>query len=395
MLTIPRNTAGFHAAILAVALVATSCTSGVDSQTAPPITVAAADAESDVGIDAINVGLVLNTASPTAARDARLVDVLAASAEAVSASQPVEVLIDTVTISDLDDAPAAVRELVNRGVTVIATSCDNLSMPTVVDAAIDEQLLAVTGCVAIPKPELDVSSRLFIDLASLDDAPAAMANWADTQDLTSLAVLSSNLIPDVDQTCADIAEFASAPPKAIDVSVDGSFVGLVDDPETLVASLGEGLASVDAIVVCALAPALGDVVAALRSAGNEQPILVPWFGEPQRWDPQLTDIFLFSPSSVHGDDPVAEVTNLLDSIEEAEAVDVVAADTLAALATSVTRSNSVGSRRIADATRGSTIDVLSGEIAVGQGIQLPVARSYRVLEVADGNLAFVETVAGG
>jgi len=315
--------------LFAGALVASACTSQeAVPEAAPPITVAPAAAESDDGVDAVNVGIVLNTASPTAARDERLVEVMAASAAAVRAAQSVEIFVETATIADVDDAASAVRDLVNRGVTVIATSCDDSSMQTVVDAAIEEQLLAVTGCVAIPKPELNLSNRLFIDLASLDDSSAAMAAYARAKNYTSVAVLSSELIPDVEQSCLDIEQFLTDTPRSIELAARGSFVELVDDPSTLVSSLAPQLASADAIVVCALAPALGDMIEALRASGLEQPILVPWFGEPQDWAATTTNVFVLSPSSVYGDDPSMDVAELFAEIEDAEAVDVIAADTL-------------------------------------------------------------------
>lgn len=383
------------AALTAVALVAAGCSSPTsEPEAAPPSTVAPASAESSDGVTGINVGIVLNTTSPTADRDARLADVMEASASAVRNAHAVDVQIEAVTISDLAEVPAAVTDLVNRGVTVIATSCDDSSMPSVVDAAIEAELLAVTGCVAIPKPELDISNRLFLDLASLDDAPIAMAQWAHDQGHSSIAVLSSELIPDVSRTCADVEEFATAAPRQIEIAAEGSFVGLVDDPTVLVASLAAQLPNADAIVVCALAPALGDTVAALRSAGLEQPVLVPWFGEAQVWTEDTSDVFVFSPSSRQGDDPSEAVIELYDELGNAEAVDVVAADTLAAIADAATSSQSVGSRRIADALRGNTVDGLSGKLAIGQGVELPVTRSYRVLEVTDGETTFAETTGG-
>ncbi len=372
-----------------------SCSSRTSEPEATlPSTVAPAAAESSAGVTGINVGIVLNTTSPTADRDARLADVMAASASAVSNAQAVDVQVETVAISDLAEVPAAVTDLVNRGVTVIATSCDDSSMPTVVDAALEAELLAVTGCVAIPKPELDVSNRLFIDLASLDDAPSAMAQWAHDQGHSSIAVLSSELIPDVSQTCADVEDFATAAPRQMELATKGSFVGLVDDPAVLVASLAAQLPNADVIVLCALAPALGDTVAALRSAGLEQPVLVPWFGEPQVWSEGTSDVFVFSPSSLQDDDPSEPVIELYDELENAEAVDVVAADTLAVLAVAADRSQTVGSRRIADALRGTSVEGLSGTLAIGRGVELPVRRQYRVLEVTDGEMTFVETTGG-
>jgi len=311
------------------------------------------------------------------------------SARVVSSGESARVRIETATIDQLADVGVAIDELIELGVTVIATSCDDVSLRAVVDAAIEQSLLAVTGCVTIPAPDLSIDDRLFINLASLDDSGATIAGWAAAEGLDDLVLLSSDLIPDVEKTCASVEAIAS---DASDVESVSSveFVELIDDPNVLVESLEPQLSEADAFVVCALPPAVGDVAAALRSAGLEQPILVPWFGELEDWDESTSDVFVFSPSSRHGDDPDDSVRELYDSLASPEALDVVAADTLSAIANAAQDAQSIGSRRIADALRGSQVAAVSGDISVEPiGDNREVIRSYRVLEVRDGLPTFV------
>ena len=375
------------AVLITAALAISGCTSSPPESSATPTTVADADFETNDGVLEVNVGMILNTSAPTAARDARLAQVMRTAADVSNSS--VRVRIQTIEITSISDAPSAVRELVDRGVTVIATSCDDSSMPLVVEATIDEQLLAVTGCVTIPRPELQVQSRLFIDLAGLEDTSSAMAEWAVDSGVESMAIISSALIPDVSNTCSDLEVALNE--REIRLAAKTTFTGLVDNPAEPVAAIGASLPDADAIAICALAPSLSDTVLALRSAGFDQPIIVPWFGDPQAWTPGVDDVFVLAPASRFDDDPVDSVRALFRTLGDHEAVDVVAADTISILANSAERAGSRGSTRIADTIRSTqTFDAVSGQVEIDADSSTTIGRDYRLIEIVDG----VPTAAG-
>ena len=387
------NTRRFFGLIVLLALLLAACTSAspIDSTVnPPPSTVAAADAESAGGVQAVNIGMILNSAAPTASRDLRLAEVMTTSAVALSDREPIAMRVETVTIDDVLDVGSAIDELASRGVTVIATSCDDSSMGAVVDAALEQGLLAVTGCVAIPKPDLSTTNELFIDLASLDDSGSAIAGWLAHEELVNVAILGSALIPDVEQTCLDIEVAADL--AELEIVARGEFVELVDQPDEIVASISDQLVAADAIAICALPPALGELTSALRDAGHEQTIVVPWFGETQGWPDSLSNAFVFTPSSRHGDDPAPAVLDLYETITEPEAVDVVTADTLAVIAAAASDANTAGSSRIASTVRDSTRQGLSGDLSIELGREdQSVIRTYRVLEVTNGEVEFLTT----
>ncbi len=377
---LPRVLAVFAVA----AIVSAGCSSTPKAVAPEPTAVAQAESQADAGLLRVNVGMILNSAAPTAQRDARLAEVFSVAADAQELG--VEVNLETVTIDDLDDVASSVRTLVNRGVTVIATSCDDSSMPAVVDSAIEEQLLAVTGCVTIPRPDLTVSSRLFIDLAGLNDSPRALARWASIEDFANAAIISSELIPDVSNTCTDIV--GALDDVDIALAATATFTGLVDDAESVVASIAEPLADADAIVVCALAPSLGDVVFSLRAAGFEQPIMVPWFGDAQQWPQDTSNVFILATASRYDDDPLPAVQALFGKVDGPEAVDIVAADTVAILANVADTAGSVGSRRLADTIRTTTSAGVSGALTIDATNSVTEQRAYRLLEVVDGEPTF-------
>ncbi|MFT7475937.1 MAG: ABC-type branched-subunit amino acid transport system substrate-binding protein [Verrucomicrobiales bacterium] len=369
-----------------------ACSSAVEISP-PPSTVSAAEAEDlaeDLdGVLQISLGVILNATAPTSERDKRLVEVMRSAAE-VSESD-VQLRIETISIDRIADVESAVDALIDRGVTVIAASCDDSSMSAVVESAIAAGLLVVTGCVTIPRPELNERSPLFIDLAGLDDTPNVLATWVRKAGARSVAIVGSGLIPDVEQTCLDLEPALLE--RDIEIVAKVSFTGVLDDATGVVESVGPRLGEADVLAVCALTPSLGELVEELRAVGFEQPIIVPWFGDTQVWQETTNNVFVLVPASRYGDDPSPLVSAVFAELEKPEAVDVVAADTLAILAAAAERSRATGSRRLADVLADMETSAVSGDVVLGRLGTSSIERGYRVIEVTDGTPEFVEVIS--
>jgi len=270
-------------------------------------------------------------------------------------------------------------------VTVLVSTCDNETVPQVVDAGLANNMLVLTGCATIPRPDFTTESDLFIDVAALSTSPEAITSVLESS-LTpigdTVAVLASDLVPDVEDECTAVE--GQLDPASIGLSQ--RFTELVDDPTEMVASLAEELEAVDAVVICALTPTIGDFAAALRDSGFDQPVFVPWFGDDQPWPNDMDDVMIVAPSSRYGDDPVDDVNNLTNIVENAESTDIVAADTLTILVGAVRRTGSSSPARLADVLREGPVDGLGGELSLDQGGQ--VERTYRLIEVIDGTPEF-------
>ncbi len=367
---------------------------GCSSETlAPdPIPVDPATATGSAGVLTVKLGAIVNTDAPTADRDERLAQVLSEASTSVATGAAVE--IEIVRIDEVSDVEAAVSTLAGRGVTVIAALCDDASVPSIVDAAVDNGMLAITACVTLPTPALISSSPMFIDLAGMHDAPEAIAVWSEQLEPDNVATIRSDLVDDVESTCLDVESSLAE----IDLSLGGSvtFTELVDDAVAMVETSRPVLSDVDVIVLCALPPSTGDVVAALRQAGLDQPVVVPWFAEEQIWPDSVDDVYLISPASRHGDDPVEAVRDLLDAVgPDATAVDVVAADSIAMLSIAAQREGSVGASRLSDSMRRMPTDVVSGSLSLVEGGSQTFDRSYRVIGIAGGEAEFESLVTPG
>lgn len=336
----------------------------------------------------LRIGVVLNISAPTAERDQQVADVLTSAIR----SSPAAALarVETLQIDEPDDVADAVVALRGLGVTVLVTTCDDGTVPDVIAAGLDNQMLVLTGCTAIPQPSIDTSSDLVIDVAALATSPAASAAAIEEilgeVEAPTIATVASDLVPDVVDECSDIE--AQLDPAAVVVSE--RFTELVDDTSGLLDDLSTTLETVDAIMLCALSPTVGEIVSDLRARDLDQPVIIPWFSDDQLWSAGDNDVWIVAPSSRYGDDPVEEVNRLFGLLETAEATDVVAADTLFALIEAVRQAGAVRPTQLADVLGAEPFPALSGELQLNRAGN--VERTYRLLEVVDGTPTFRTTL---
>lgn len=394
--------------------------------------------------DTIRIGLAVNGDAPTAEFDAQIEAILEEAAISTAAETGISIDLRPVSIATPGQAEGAMLSLINDGVNVVITGCDDATVPAVVEAATANELLAVTGCVSLPRPDIDrlsseINSDLFIDLSALRDNARAIANHADAEGFSSLAVVGSTLVPDVERVCVDLQDELApevnveGEPEATGdvVDVEGeqlldedededevgdgvvddqsvsiiakvNFVELVDAPGNVVSDLvaATEVDPPDAIVVCALPPTVGDIVSELRNRGFDQPVILPWYGDGQTWADGTRDVFIVTPASRYGDDPAELTTSLFEALtidgEQPDAVDIVTADTLSVLSDAAARSGSVGSQRVATAIRNgdltTPISGISGSLHVGGDDLTPVQRVYRVVAIEEGRASFLREV---
>lgn len=404
-----------------------ACSSGDDAVVPAPTTspsTSTTTTEVPERPDTIRIGVAINEEAPTAVFDAQIEAILSEAAITTEAATGISIDLRSVPITSPGQAEGSMLSLINDGVSVVITGCDDATIPSVVEAATANELLAVTGCVSLPRPDIDrlndeIDGELFIDLSALSDNARAIATHATEQEYTSLAVVRSTLLPDVERVCIDLqTELASELDEDTEPEVDVSevddvgdevsevvttlettFVELVDEPADVIAELATGVGDLppDAVVVCALPPTAGDIVSELRTQGFEQPIILPWYGDGQTWEGETDDVFIVTPASRYGDDPSELTSSLFEALtidgEQPDAVDVVTADTLSILSNAAERAGSVGSQRIADAIRNGgaeqPIPGISGTLAAGGDDSVPVRRVYRVVAITNGEPAFV------
>lgn len=384
-INLPRTKA--HVALIAL-LAMTSCTSEPVALPVPTTVDAAAAAQAS-GELTVKVGTIVNMNAPTAARDRRLADVLTTAAGLTTAGAAVT--LEVMTIDGVEDVDSTVSTLAGRGVTVIASLCDDASVSQIIDAALEQGILAVTACVTLPKPDVTSTSPLFFDLANLAETPAAIVELARSFDAEGLSTVRSDLLPDVADSCGAVEEILADTELVLDASV--TFTELVDEPSAVIEGATPTLVATDAIVLCALPPSANDMVVALRSAGFDQPVIVPWYADGETWSLSTSDVFVVAPASRYGDDPETAVVELVELVgESAESVDVVSADTIHLLAYAAKSAQSPGSRRLAETLSGlENIPVVSGDVVINEQGRVS-RRDYRVIEIRSGSPEFAGLV---
>lgn len=401
------------AGLAILSLIVIAC-SGDDQALSAPTSVPQARAAAASVAPELRIGMVINIAAPTADRDQHVRDVLES---AISASPPsVIARLESLQIDEPDDVENAVEALRGLGVTVLVTTCDDGTVPGVVDAGLANDMLVLTGCVGLPRPagsatsdqvidvgalatsastaaevliqllETDIVAGEAVDVEALDDQADAPEAAGEGDLDPSIGLISSDLVPDVAMECTSI-EGELAPAQ---VALSSTFTGLVDDPSVVIDGLGIELESVEIVMLCALAPTVGDLTSALRDRGFDGPIVVPWFADEQQWPQDTNNVWIVAPSSRYGDDPVAQVNSLYEVVDEPSATDVVAADTLSILLDAVQRTGSVRPAQLAEVLRDGPIQGLSGTLALD--LQTEVTRNYRLLEIVDGTAVFSSIV---
>ncbi len=306
------------------------CT-GDDLAVNPPRAVEEPRSGGTDGRPPLRVGLIVNSASPTAVAD----DAMRLAVSDAVASTDGRILIEEIRIDDLSDVDGAIRALVERGVSTILTSCEDRSVVDVAERAVDAGLLVVTGCVALPRADMDgLDDPLFADLAGLDDDAAIVATAIDEQGWDRPLVLSSTLVADVEDLCGRVdAELRSRDADPLDAA---SWVGLIDDPNTVATELTPALEDAGVVVVCGLGPAVAALIPALREAADDTPILVTWPGADLALATDVPDVWVLAPDAPSS---------------EQRPTDVVSADAIAVLDAAAARAGSTGSIRLSEVIR--------------------------------------------
>lgn len=363
---------------------ASGCTNS-DADLADPIAVESAVDVVRSGQPVLRVGAVIDQNSPSRERDNRIIERFRDATEQIDGAYALQ--LEVTPIDEPADIPGALDVLTELGVTVLLTTCDTTSVPLIAEAAADRSLFTVTGCAAMPQPVID-RSPLFADLAHLGHVDEAMAIWARQEGHETAAVVSSDLLKDVEDICVGFTESFERRGGTVDEAV--SFTGVLDPVEDVVGGVGEQLAEADVLAVCALPGTVGPLVDALRTAGHDQPLILPWFADEENWSADTTELHLMAPASRHGDDPVDVVDTFVDG---ESAADALVLDTVAMLMLAADAADSVGSQRLNDAVIDQEFDAPSGVLLVDPDTRQTAGRTYRLITVDDGDASFSRSIA--
>ncbi len=163
----------------------------------------------------------------------------------------------------------------------------------------------------------------------------------------------------------------------------------------------------ESILICATTQTdLPTFVSGVRSAGNQTPIAGPWSIDGSFWLPKnpklANNIWVTTYASIYGDDPSAEVRDLIAKLtkegqEPATGGFVTGAAAVDGIVEAIKENEgSTEGKKLAESTQGfNDLETISGKVSFSPELHTVFGRPYRVIEIKDGKPRYVEMVEAG
>jgi branched-chain amino acid transport system substrate-binding protein len=299
---------------------------------------------------------------------------------------------------DPEQTKAAAIDLIEeQNADVLLVTCDVDFATPAVQEAISRGVLAVSMCIGTdqmgPKRFGDNGKLAFSLGNAAQDEGAAMAEFAIDQGWTRAAIAKDNVIVYF-QNVVDAFK-ARFEERGGEVVVEESWTNGDGTVGNVAGSLAD--ANVDVIATSTAFADLPALVDGVRSLGSETPIICSWSCDGTYWNPPgLSNFYLVTYASVSGDDPGQEVKDLIQEMTAADQAPgtggfLGGAATIDALVTAIEETGSTDGEALAETFEGfDGVPTISGEISFSPELHSVSGREYRVMEIQDGELRFVE-----
>jgi branched-chain amino acid transport system substrate-binding protein len=305
-------------------------------------------------------------------------------------------VVDT-QLEPTQTASAAVDLIEGQGAEILLVTCDVDFATPAVQAAITRGVLAVSMCIGTdqmsPKRFGDEGKLAFTIGNAAQDEGAAMAEYAIEQGWMRAAIAKDNVIVYF-QNVVDAFK-ARFEEEGGEIVVEESWTNGDGTIGNVAGSLAD--ADVDVIATSTAFADLPALAEGVRSLGSETPIICSWSCDGTYWNPPgLSNFYLVTYASVSGDDPNEEVRELIDAMTEADQAPgtggfLGGAATIDALAAAIEQAGSTDGEALAEAMESfQGVPTISGEISFSPELHAVSGREYRVMEIQDGELTFIE-----
>ncbi|HEX2044243.1 MAG TPA: ABC transporter substrate-binding protein [Gaiellaceae bacterium] len=299
---------------------------------------------------------------------------------------------------DPEQTKAAAIDLIEeQDADVLLVTCDVDYATPAVQEAINRGVLAVSMCIGTdqmsPKRFGEKGKLAFSLGNAAQDEGAAMAEFAIDQGWTRAAIARDNVIVYF-QNVVDAFK-ARFEERGGEVVLEESWTNGDGTVGNVAGSLAD--ADVDVIATSTAFADLPALVDGIRSLGSETPIICSWACDGTYWNPPgLSNFYLVTYASVAGDDPSQEVRDLIQEMSAADQAPgtggfLGGAATIDALVSAIEETGSTEGEALADTLEGfDGVPTISGEISFSPELHSVSGREYRVMEIQDGELRFVE-----
>lgn len=299
---------------------------------------------------------------------------------------------------DPEQTKAAAIDLIEeQGAEILLVTCDVDYATPAVQEAISRGVLAVSMCIGTdqmsPKRFGERGKLAFSLGNAAQDEGAAMAEFAIDQGWTRAAIARDNVIVYF-QNVVDAFE-ARFEERGGEIVLEESWTNGDGTVGNVAGSLAD--ADVDVIATSTAFADLPALVDGIRSLGSDTPIICSWSCDGTYWNPPgLSNFYLVTYASVSGDDPSAEVRDLIQEMSAADQAPgtggfLGGAATIDALVTAIEEAGTTEGETLAETMEGfDGVPTISGEISFSPDLHTVSGREYRVMEIQDGELRFVE-----
>jgi branched-chain amino acid transport system substrate-binding protein len=297
-------------------------------------------------------------------------------------------------------AKACAAKLLGQKVDVIFTTCDVDFAAPVVQESINRGVLAVAPCIGTdqmgPK-RFGAKGKLAFSFGNVaQDEGSAMAEFAKSKGWKSAALATDTVIVYFkDVVKAFKARFTQLGGKIVAEESYQSLGG--NNVQNVVTRLNGKKADVIVTSTAGAFGALPQMLAGLRTLGNDTPVLNSWAGDGTYWvtkDPVVTNYYFVTFASIFGDDPVPQINQLAKTLKAGTGGFVAGSAAVDGVVTAIKRAkgSTNGAALAAVMEKFSKVPTLSGLVSFSPQLHTVFGRQYRVIQIQNNKAKRVGTV---
>jgi branched-chain amino acid transport system substrate-binding protein len=286
-------------------------------------------------------------------------------------------------------AKACAAKLLGQGVDVMFTTCDVDFAAPVVQESINAGKLTVAPCIGTdqmgPK-RFGAKGRLAFSFGNVaQDEGSAMADYAWGKGWKSATLATDTVIVYFkDVVKAFKARFTQLGGKIV---AEESYQSLGSTSQSAIVTRLNGEKA--DVIVTATAGAFGalpQILAGLRTLGNDTMVLNSWAGDGVYWvtkDPPVTNYTFVTYASIFGDDPVPAINKLAKLLKAGTGGFITGSAAVDGVIVAINRAggNTNGARLAAQMEKFKKVPTLSGLVSFSPQLHSVYGRQYRVVTI--------------
>jgi branched-chain amino acid transport system substrate-binding protein len=317
--------------------------------------------------------------------------------------RPIQINVIDTQLDPEQTKSAAIDLIDDQGAQILLVTCDVDYATPAIQEALNRGVLALSPCIGTDQmgpQRFGEQGKLAFTFGNIaQDEGAAMAEYALDQGWTKAIVVKDNLIVYFQDVVDAFAQRFTE--NGGEVAQTEEYLNSIAGADTggTVQNVISAIADTDADVI-AISTAYDDLpalVGGLRSLGVDTPIICSWACDGTYWNPEgLSNFYTVSYASLVGDDPNPDVNALIQEMTDAGTPPgassfVGGAALVDALASAIEERGGTDSAAIADVFEGfQGFPTISGDISFSPELHGVFGREYRVMQVQNGKLSFLE-----